>query len=197
MRYYYLGPLNVHYYKDIDAYLKRNYGEDNYTILEKNYKLLKCADGKYGHLIECKVSYNNQEFVLYKLLYSSKRIDGSFLDDDYKGGIRDNYVQNQLNEKHEINKYSLDFRTAVINDEPDYIFYLKEENSDEIITAITEILSLGIRNDDLNVRFDLCNSNGEVMADEYDFLLIIREKNIEQNNIEDIVNEYVSQLKHT
>ena len=91
----------------------------------------------------------------------------------------------------------MDFRTAVINDEPDYIFYLKEGNSDEIITAITEILSLGIRNDDLNVRFDLCNSNGEVMADEYDFLLIIREKNIEQNNIEDIVNEYVSQLKHT
>ena len=194
-KYYFLGSMNIHEYKNIMRYLDYYYPNNEFCVNNKEYRCIQTDGDKYAHLYKIELSDGDSDFYAIQCFKSSKRFEGSFIDDDYKTSIRDNYMRCKLNNYSILDKYENDFDDAVINSLPDYEFIVKDNNIDEIKEAITLIIeNLSGNNNSIDVWFELLDSNSNMLCDGHDILRYCNENRTNETDVKDLVSDYIDKV---
>ena len=193
--FYFVGSMNIHEYNNIIRYLDYYYPNNEFTVEDKSYSCLKTEDNNYIHLYKMELSDGEIEFCAIQCFISSKRFEGSFIDDDYKTSISDNYTRNSLKNSVILKKYENDFEDAVINKKPDYVFILDDNNEKEIIEAIAIILeSKPTNNNALDVWLEVQDENLNVLCDGRDIIEYCNENRSTEKETQELVGEYIKGL---
>lgn len=193
--FYFIGSMNIHEYKSIIRYLDYYYPDNDFYVEGKSYTCMKTDDNNYIHLYKMELSDGEIDFCAMQCFISSKRFEGSFIDDDYKTSIRDNYTQIILKNSVILKKYEKDFEDAVINKEPDYVFNIEKNNEEELIEAIAIILdSRTTNNNALDVWFEVQDEYLNVICDGHDILEYCNENGNTAKDTQELVGEYINAL---
>lgn len=191
-RYYFLGAWNVHMSNCVEKYLDSHYGIDEYKTKEKDFKIER-KDGYYLYSMKYTLMYNGTVFSVYQSKLGKSIWDGSFNEEDYAGGIRENYGRMMLEEKglKNLHKYEIDFDIAVSENMPDYRFVLNNENKDEIKYLIHKIFAYSEGLTESIVSFDVVDINGKEITNDYDLFSDIVINNHSYDDIDKMIDSYI------
>ena len=168
------------------------YGKKNYKILEKKYEIKDLDDGEYLHKYSLSVEYNGMEFEAYETIKSPKKLFGIYSEDDYPG-FRDNYLIKVLDTQGNscLQKYKNDVDRVLEEGVPEYEFYYDGSNLEEISECITTILRCGMKNDKLNICFEVYDMNGNSLCWDNALVQDIVDDDIKEDEYTDYIKRYI------
>lgn len=197
-RFYFLGIWNVHAYKGVMRYLKYHYADERFEVTDKKYERIKLDDGSYVHVYSLDLNDGEFSFKAYQCFHSYKRINGSFMEDDYYSDIRDDNFRNILKRECslDLSKYETDFYEAAINGEPDYVFTINESNVDEIKQALFEILSITEeKNYRLDLWCDVCDGDKTIISGIDAIIQAYHNGETTNGSLKEFVSNYVDKAR--